>query len=224
MTTVSSNDSRENRTARFFDAYSGDFDAIYGNDNRAIDRIVNRLFRQCMVIRYQKTLAGCSPIVGRSVLDIGCGPGHYSVALARAGARRVTGLDFADAMLTIARQRAEAAGVADRCSFELADFLTCRLPDTYDYGILMGLMDYIRDPEPIVDRVVEMVRGRAFFSFPADGGVLAWQRKVRYRKRCELFMYTEAGVHRLLSRTGRPFSVERIGRDFFATVELSRSA
>ena len=207
------------RTSVFFDRYAVDFDAIYGNDNRALERVVNRLFRHAMVVRYEKTIAGCNPIEGRTVIDIGCGSGHYSVALARAGAARVLGLDFAPGMLEIARASAEKLGVADRCSFERGDFLSYPLPEQFDYAVVMGFMDYVSDPRRVIDRVLAIVRRRAFFSFPKDGGPLAWQRKLRYRNRCDLFLYREDLIRSLFSATGAKFSIESIGRDFFVTLE-----
>jgi len=207
------------QTSQFFDGYAADFDAIYGSDNGPVERIANRLFRRAMLVRYEKTLAGCQPAAGRSVIDIGCGPGHYSIALARAGAAKVLGLDFAAGMLKIARERAEAEGVAQRCSFELGDFLTYPMPERFDYAIVMGFMDYVRDPQPVIDRVLAIVRRRAFFSFPKAGGPLAWQRQLRYRNRCDLFLYRHEEIHSLLARTGAAFTIESIGRDFFVTVE-----
>ena len=82
------------RTSEFFDRYAVDFDSIYGNDNKALERIANRLFRHAMLVRYQKTIAGCQPAAGRSVIDIGCGPGHYSITLARQGADKILGSRF----------------------------------------------------------------------------------------------------------------------------------
>jgi len=207
------------QTSQFFDGYAADFDAIYGSDNGPVERIANRLFRRAMLVRYEKTLAGCQPAAGCTVIDIGCGPGHYSIALARAGAEKVLGLDFAPGMLKIARERAEAEGVAQRCSFVLGDFLTHSIPERFDYAIVMGFMDYVSDPRPVVDRVLAIVRRRAFFSFPKAGGPLAWQRQWRYRNRCDLFLYRHEQIHNLLSRTGAAFSIESIGRDFFVTVE-----
>ena len=134
------------RTSEFFDRYAVDFDSIYGNDNKALERVANRLFRRAMLVRYEKTLAGCHPVEGRSVIDIGCGPGHYSIALARAGAKKVLGLDFAAGMLKIARERAQAYGVAERCAFELGDFLTYPIPERFDYAVVMGFMDYVAGP------------------------------------------------------------------------------
>lgn len=207
------------RTSEFFDRYAVDFDSIYGNDNRAFERVINRLFRRAMVLRYEKTIAGCHPIEGRTVIDIGCGPGHYSVALARAGAAHVLGLDFAPGMLNLARASAERFGVAKRCAFELGDFLTYPLAEPFDYAIVMGFMDYIGEPRRVIDRALAIVRRRAFFSFPKDGGPLAWQRKWRYRNRCDLFLYREEQIRNLLAASGAPFTIESIGRDFFVTLE-----
>lgn len=212
------------QTSQFFDGYAADFDAIYGSDNGPVERIANRLFRRAMLVRYEKTLAGCQPAAGCTVIDIGCGPGHYSIALARAGAEKVLGLDFAAGMLKIARERAEAQGVAQRCSFELGDFLTYPIPERFDYAIVMGFMDYVNDPRPVIDRVLSTTRRRAFFSFPKAGGPLAWQRQWRYRNRCDLFLYRRDEIENLLLRTGAAYSIEPIGRDFFVTLEPPRSS
>lgn len=206
------------RTADFFDRYAADFDAIYGNSNDGFEHLVNRLFRRSMLVRYQRTLEQCRPIEGCSVIDIGCGPGHYSIALARAGAARVLGLDFAPGMLKIAGEAAEAAAVAQRCSFALGDFLTYPIAEKFDYAVVMGFMDYVAEARPVIDRVLSIVRRRGFFSFPMSGGLLAWQRKLRYRNRCDLFLYREEDIRGLLSSTGAAFEIEPIGRDFFVTV------
>jgi SAM-dependent methyltransferase len=58
-----------------------------------------------------------STIRDRRILDFGCGTGDESVELALRGARHVTGLDIQEALLGKARERAAAAGVADRCDF-----------------------------------------------------------------------------------------------------------
>ena len=209
------------RTAEFFDSYARDFNAIYGNENTLVNAVVNRLFRKSMVLRYERTLAGCSPIEGKTVIDIGCGPGHYGVALAKRGAARVLGVDFAPGMIDIARQRAERAGVSDRCTFTLGDFLAVTGDEKFDYAIVMGFMDYIADPADLIRKVMRVCRGKAFFSFPADGGPLAWQRRLRYRSRCALYMYTEPQIRSLVSALGvKSSSIEPISRDYFVTLTV----
>jgi ubiquinone/menaquinone biosynthesis C-methylase UbiE len=211
----------ETRTAEFFDQYASDFSAIYGNDNTPLNAVVNRLFRKSMVLRYERTLAGCNPIEGKSVIDIGCGPGHYAAALAARGAARVLGVDFASGMIEIARQRAERAGVADRCTFTLGDFLQVTGDEKFDYAVVMGFMDYIEDPKALMQKVLRVCRGKAFFSFPADGGLLAWQRRLRYKSRCALYLYTEPQIRSIVSSLGvKASSVEPISRDFFVTLDV----
>jgi len=174
-----------------------------------------------MKLRYEETLKGCTPIAGKTVLDVGCGPGHYAVALARRGAAQVLGLDFAPGMLELARARAEQAGVAARCRFEAADFLTYPLDGrTFDYTVVMGFMDYVRDPGPVIAKVLNATREKAFFSFPAAGGLLAWQRRRRYRQRCDLFLYTEKDLSRLFAMTGARGAIKRLARDYCVTIFL----
>lgn len=210
------------RTQGFFHEYANDFDAIYSNRTSAVNGLVNRVFRKSMKLRFIRSIEGCQPVEGKSVLDVGCGPGHYSITLARRGAARVEGLDFADGMIQLAARHAREAGVGDRCNFEVGDFMSYECPDKFDYVIVMGFMDYMPDARAIVAKVLSLARRRAFFSFPADGGVLAWQRKLRYRSRCDLFMYTEPQLKALFSSfPGVKAAIEPIARDFFVTAEIA---
>jgi 2-polyprenyl-3-methyl-5-hydroxy-6-metoxy-1,4-benzoquinol methylase len=172
-----------------------------------------------MMLRYQKTIEGCRPIEGKTVLDVGCGPGHYSIALARSGALSVCGIDFAKAMVGLAGSKARAAGVDDRCSFLQGDFLAHAFTEKFDYVVVMGFMDYVEQPVQVIEKVLSRTKVRAFFSFPAAGGFLAWQRTVRYRSRCPLFMYTEEQLRGLFAKvSARNVEIEKASRDYFVTV------
>lgn len=212
-----------NRTQAFFHQYAGDFDAIYGNRNGLFDSVVNRLFRQSMKLRFEKTIEGCNPIEARSVLDIGCGPGHYSITLAQRGAARVIGIDFAEGMLALATEHAQKVGVGPRCDFMVADFYTYVPEELFDYVVVMGFMDYMPNPENVVEKVLSLTRSKAFLSFPVTGGILGWQRKLRYQKRCDLFLYSQEQLRRMFSKFPEvTATIEPIKRDFFVT--LSRNA
>jgi ubiquinone/menaquinone biosynthesis C-methylase UbiE len=205
------------KTAKFFDGYARDFDAIYGTKNSAFSTVINKLFRQSMKQRYLLTLEGCNPIAGHTVLDIGSGPGHYSLELARRGAGKVLGLDFADGMLELARSAA-AREHLDSVTFERADFLKTSYPEPFDYVIVMGFMDYVRDARAMVERALDVTRSKAFFSFPLDGGILATQRRIRYKTRCDLFLYTEPQVRALFDGLdGVRIDAKNLGRDLFVT-------
>lgn len=211
--------SLEERTKAFFHRYAGGFNAIYGNTNGPLNTLINRLFRRSMYLRFARTMEGCEPVIGASVLDIGCGPGHYALELARRGAGRVVGVDFAEGMISIARQQAEAAGLADRCEFSVGDFNQFAEREPFDYTIVMGFMDYVAQPVPLVQKVVALTRRKAFFSFPAARGLLAWQRQLRYRSRCPLFLYHRDQLNALFDGIpGISAKIEPIARDFFVTL------
>lgn len=211
------------KVSTFFDRYAHDFDAIYGNSNGPVSSVVNKLFRRSMALRYQKTLEGCDPIAGRSVLDIGCGPGHYAIALAKRGAGSVLGIDFADGMLDVARQGAAQAGVGELCKFEKMDFLNSEFDRKFDYVIVMGFMDYIADAASMIRKTLSVTADRAFFSFPLRDGILGWQRQLRYRSRCELYLYTEKQVRDLFADVGcKNVRIQRIDRDLFVAVDMQR--
>ena len=58
---------------------------------------------------------------GARVADVGCGHGASTVVMAQAyPASRFHGFDFHDRSVEVARRRAEAAGVQDRLTFEVA--------------------------------------------------------------------------------------------------------
>jgi len=206
------------RTHEFFDSYAADFSAIYGTSNSLVNRFINRHFRKSMMLRFAKSIEGCQPIEGRSVIDIGCGPGHYCISLARRGAARVVGIDFAPGMIDLAKRQAAAAGVGSTCEFICADFMAYAPKQDFDYAIAMGFMDYISHPPAVVAKVLSITKHKAFFSFPREGGLLAWQRKLRYRRKCDLYMYRASQVEDLFREAGGVrIAIERIERDFFIT-------
>jgi ubiquinone/menaquinone biosynthesis C-methylase UbiE len=205
--------------ADFFDSYSDQFNAIYGNKNSFFSGPVNRLFRQSMRLRFENTIRGCQPVAGQTIVDIGCGPGHYSIRLAKMGAQKVFGLDFAQGMIDIANEHASHADVSDRCQFVHGDFLTYPFNCRFDYAVVMGFMDYVEQPAKIIERVLSVTKKKAFFSFPADGGILAWQRRQRYKNRCKLFLYKEHQLKGFFDDIEScTYNIQRISRDFFVTV------
>ena len=82
-------------------------------------------------------MSGARP--GLRALDVCCGTGDVALALARTGAE-VTGLDFSEPMLAVARRRAAAMGVGAPI-FDRADALALPVPDaafdivTVAYGL-----------------------------------------------------------------------------------------
>ena len=210
----------KDKTAEFFNSYSEKFDAIYGNRNNAFRKLINNLFRQTMVERFQKTLATCQPVAGKTVLDVGCGPGHYGIALAKKGVKDVLGIDFAPKMIDIAKQHAKLNGVDNICRFEIADFFELKNDMMYDYIVIMGFMDYVKNPLSMIKKAAALSKDKVVFSFPCDNGFLAWQRKFRYRFKCPLYLYNEKQLKDLFAQLkGWNVNIEKLSRDYFVVME-----
>ncbi len=67
-------------------------------------------------------------VAGKTVIDFGCGEGSEAVEMAQRGAGKVIGVDIQDKLLSVARDKAEVAGVNQICTFsrtatELADII-----------------------------------------------------------------------------------------------------
>ena len=71
---------------------------------------------------------------GKSVLDLGGGPGQYTMAMAQRGAR-VTWHDVSRTYMDMSRHRAEALGLTDRVRFSLGylDEAPQRLGERFDF-------------------------------------------------------------------------------------------
>lgn len=81
---------------------------------------------------------------GQRVLDIGCGWGGMAIYIARKVGTEVLGITLSEEQLALARQRAEAAGVADRVRFELIDYrdLAAR-GEKFDRIVSVGMFEHV---------------------------------------------------------------------------------
>jgi ubiquinone/menaquinone biosynthesis C-methylase UbiE len=105
---------------------------------------------------------------GRHVLDYGCGQGRDAISLVRRGAAHVTGFDLSEHEVAAARRAAEAAGVADRTTFTVADaHATPFEDDAFDLVIGNSILHHL-DVEVAVREIRRILRpgGTAAFVEP----------------------------------------------------------
>lgn len=85
---------------------------------------------------------------GLKVLDIGCGWGGMAVFLASRADVEVMGITLSEEQLALARQRAEAAGVADKVKFELVDYRDLAASGaTFDRIVSVGMFEHVGVPQ-----------------------------------------------------------------------------
>jgi 2-polyprenyl-6-hydroxyphenyl methylase/3-demethylubiquinone-9 3-methyltransferase len=109
------------------------------------------------------TLAG---LAGKRVLDIGCGGGILSEAMA-GRAEHVTGIDLATKALGVARLHAMESGVENIEYREVAaETLAAEAPHRFDLVTCMEMLEHVPDPASVVRACAELVRpgGWVFFS------------------------------------------------------------
>jgi tRNA (mo5U34)-methyltransferase len=109
---------------------------------------------------------------GKSVLDIGCNAGFYSVEMKRRGAARVLGIDSDERYLAQARLATEALGWSDKgggVEFRnLSVYDVASLAEKFDLVIFMGVLYHLRHPLLALDLIREHVVSE-------DGGLMLFQ-------------------------------------------------
>jgi len=78
---------------------------------------------------------------GMKVLDIGSGWGGLALYLAKTAHVRVTGITLSENQLKIARERAQAMGLAKAVNFELCDYRD--LNDQFDRIVSVGMFEHV---------------------------------------------------------------------------------
>ena len=84
-------------------------------------------------------------------LDIGCGTGDITIALARAGAKYVTGIDIMPRNIVTAEVYAKQMQVQNTVRFICDDIHSWKPPARYDVLISHEELEQIEDPRIIID-------------------------------------------------------------------------
>jgi tRNA (mo5U34)-methyltransferase len=93
-------------------------------------------------------------LTGKTVLDIGCNAGFYSMQMKRRGAARVLGIDFDEAYLAQARFAAEVEGL-DIEFRQMSVYDIASLGEKFDLVIFMGVLYHLRHPLLALDLIYE---------------------------------------------------------------------
>ena len=106
-----------------------------------------------------------SPLNGQRVLDVGCGGGLLSEAMALRGAD-VTGIDMGEAPLAVARLHAEQSGASVRYLHRTAEAMSDAEAGSYDIVTCLEMLEHVPDPAAVVTACAQLVKpgGQVYFS------------------------------------------------------------
>lgn len=104
-------------------------------------------------------------LVGKKVLDVGCGGGILAESMATRGAL-VTGIDLSDKALSVARLHLLESGQKVDYRKISAEELADGMPDAFDIVTCLEMLEHVPDPASTVRACARLVRpgGRVFFS------------------------------------------------------------
>jgi ubiquinone/menaquinone biosynthesis C-methylase UbiE len=98
----------------------------------------------------------CGDVRGRSVLDLGCGPGFYAEELLARGAHQITGLDASPTMIDLARRRNPA-----RASFRVHDLeqpLHWLADQSFDLAVMALVIHHLDDRVAVLREIQRVLR------------------------------------------------------------------
>jgi len=102
-------------------------------------------------------LERAAPLAGRSVVDVGCGGGILSEAMARRGAR-VLGIDLARPVLDVAELHALQSGIAVEYREIAAESLAEEHSGEFDLATCMEMLEHVPDPAAALAALGKLVR------------------------------------------------------------------
>ena len=114
---------------------------------------------------YVKQRFAPAGLAGQRVLDVGCGGGLLSEALARAGAQ-VTAIDLAPELVKVARLHTLESGVQVDYQVKAVEALAAERPGSFDAVTCMEMLEHVPDPASIIAACATLLRpgGRLFLS------------------------------------------------------------
>ena len=199
----------EENVRRFFSGFAEEWDTLYGGKRNTLWRLFDHTFRRDIYERYEITFERLGiDLSGKTILDIGCGSGVYCVEAARRGAAKIVGIDMSEEMVALAKNRSQELGYGDICEFIYTRFPPERpiqaLEQTCDYAIVMGVMDYVSDPETFMGRLRPLITRFAVVSFPGQHWLRGPLRRYRYKVlgRCDVFTYDERSIREVCRAAG----------------------
>ena len=99
------------------------------------------------------------------ILDVGCGGGILSEALASSGAT-VMGIDLSEESIKVARQHAEGEGLNIEYLYESVEEVARKYSGEFDAVTCMEMLEHVPEPDKIIVACAQALKpgGQAFFS------------------------------------------------------------
>ena len=138
---------RDRRAVRHHYDVSNEFFALFLDESMTYScAIFSRGARTLEEAQATKLELVCTKLAlspGERVLDVGCGWGSFAIHAAREHGVHVTGITLSEPQAALARERAAAAGVADRVDIRVADYRDPLEREGFDAVASIGMVEHV---------------------------------------------------------------------------------
>lgn len=187
----------------YFERASQLFNSIYTGEKSSCGRLLDKMLRPDLKERFVLTLNTMQEIQPKSILDIGVGPGQYLKAYVDLAIPEITGLDFSEPMLELAKKLVGQIPSGVNLTYIIADFMEAEFDRKYDITIAMGVFDYVKEPQAFLEKMKSISEKAVLVSFPS---ISIWRtpiRKIRYKaKKCPVYFYKPDFIKKLSDDAG----------------------
>jgi predicted ATP-grasp superfamily ATP-dependent carboligase/SAM-dependent methyltransferase len=155
----------QGRVDDYFDRVSDYWETVYEEDD------VQGLIYRERLRRANDWIGDLGLAPGSGVLEIGCGAGAMSVALARRGFD-VQAMDSVPAMVERARRHVEAQGFSDRVTLSIGDAHALdHVAGAFDLVVALGVVPWLHSPGPAVEEMSRVLRPGGYLLLTADNRI-----------------------------------------------------
>ena len=157
---------------------------VYGNLWKDLnDDYVNNESKNVLLNIFEKNNQSIDLIKNKSVLDMGCGSGRFTIALAQLGAQMVTGIDLGKTGISIGRK------ISEKLNLKNIKFLEGNvnsLPfenDSFDFVFSKGVLHHTGNLNKGLDEYHRVLKkgGNGFLYLYGSGG-LFWNSRIKMRE------------------------------------------
>lgn len=197
-----------NKTQKYFEREHADFDATYSHNPGKIKDFVRWAQYRYGKKHIKGRLQALVDLVGDNIqnskiLEVGFGPGYYSIELAKKGAK-VTGIDYSKGMVEVAKHNARKDNLD--IDFKESDVFDLHSNAAYECVFATGVIEYVErsEHERFLKKLRDLSNNIVIVSFPKRYVLHAFIRFIwlRFLKGFRISYFIENDITRLATNCG----------------------